>query len=162
MKNGLAADDYHAMIFRILENPNIRLADMIGKWNALEHFYPYHCEDSLNWNDRLPHMIHAAKNATQPILPNYYLETLKALSPVKDGHLMVESNIDLQGIGASFYPKKYMPINLGLVEKTVYVEDLAPSFATKLAPKDVVTQINGVPVMELLESKKHIVNAASD
>lgn len=162
MQDGLEKDDYPAMIFRIVENPNVRVADMIGKWNAIEHFYPYYSEDSLNWNDRLPQMINVARSAAKPILPNYYLETLKALSPIRDGHVMLESNIDLQGIGASFYPKKFLPINLGLVEGTVYIDDIAPSFATKLASKDIITQINGVPVMELLESKKHVVNAATD
>lgn len=162
MKEGLENDDYPAMIFRIVENPNIRVADMIGKWNAIEHFYPYYSEDSLIWNNRLSQMINVARGATDPILPNYYLETLKALSPIKDGHVILESNIDLQGIGASFYPQKYLPINLGLVEGTVFIKDIDPSFVTKLASKDVVTQINGVPVMELLQSKKHIVNAATD
>lgn len=34
-----------------------RMADIAARWNIVQHFYPYHEEDSLRWKSRLQDMI---------------------------------------------------------------------------------------------------------
>lgn len=36
-----------------------RMTDIAARWNIVQHFYPYHEEDNLRWESRLPEMLEA-------------------------------------------------------------------------------------------------------
>lgn len=71
-----------------------RMADIAVRWNIVQHFYPYHEEDSLRWASRLQDMIGAVDTLksgklSREDLYTYHQAIVKAMSPVRDAHLEI-------------------------------------------------------------------------
>lgn len=71
-----------------------RMADITARWNIVQHFYPYHEEDSLCWESRLQDMIVAVDTLKCGMLSrediyNYREAIVKAMSLIRDAHLDV-------------------------------------------------------------------------
>ena len=85
-----------------------RMTDIAARWNIVQHFYPYHEEDSLRWESRLPEMLEAVdtlKNGmlTREDIPVYHNAVVRAMSPVHDAHLTISQSLH-PGYGIiSFY-----------------------------------------------------------
>ena len=75
-----------------------RMTDIASRWNTVQHFYPYHEEDSLMWESRLPEMIEAMDTLKTGMLSREDLFALheaitQAMSPLKDDHLDISLSI---------------------------------------------------------------------
>ena len=81
-----------------------RLADIISFWNIVQHFYPYHTESGMNWEQTLKSIIEKVLNDPHDYNADKCIYMLG--KEMRDGHFRVESNLK-QGF--------YLPINLRLL-----------------------------------------------
>lgn len=117
------------------------LADIIAFWNIVQHFYPYHIESGMNWEQTLKSIIKKVLN--DPCNYNAVKYIYMLGKEMRDGHFRVESNLK-QGF--------YLPINLRLLNSIPIVTE---SFDTMIFKKgDVLRTINHKPVAFLIDSMK--------
>ena len=117
------------------------LADIITFWNIVQHFYPYHNESGMDWEQTLKSTIETVLNDPHDYNPDKYIFMLG--KEMRDGHFRVESN-QKQGF--------YLPINLRLLNSIPIVIE---SFDTTIFKKgDVLLTINHKPVSFLIDSVK--------
>ena len=117
------------------------LADIIAFWNIIQHFYPYHNESGMNWEQTQESIIGMALNDPKGINPEKYIFMLG--KEMKDGHFRVENHFK-QGF--------YLPINVRLLNSIPVVTE---SYDTTLFKKgDVLRTINQKPVAFLIDSMK--------
>ena len=118
-----------------------RLADIISFWNIVQHFYPYHTESGMNWEQTLKSIIEKVLNDPHDYNADKCIYMLG--KEMRDGHFRVESNLK-QGF--------YLPINLRLLNSIPIVIE---SFDTTIFKKgDVLRTINHKPVAFLIDSVK--------
>ena len=117
--------------------PGIRFADVIIAWNIFKHFFPY-WEDASATPDQL--LRQALQSAATDKTPAQFLVTLqKMMAPLNDGHIWVfMANMPQNySVGAAF----------ARADGKVAVSRLiGPSLEGRLAPGDVVTAIDNIPV----------------
>ena len=71
----------------ILGEKAFRMADIAARWNIVQHFYPYHKEDSLQWEAHLPEMhldISASLHPGFGIVSYYLAEANTTAAPAAD------------------------------------------------------------------------------
>ena len=82
----------------ILGEKAFRMADIAARWNIVQHFYPYHKEDSLQWEAHLPEMIEAVDTLKNGILSredilSYREAVVRTMGPVRDAHLDISASL---------------------------------------------------------------------
>lgn len=147
-------------ILGLIGDRAFRLADMAFRWNVIQHFYPYHQEDSLDWESYLPEMMQAVdtlKNGkrTRSDIKTYYDAVLRAMNPVKDGHLQVYPSLNLGGM-LSFY------INYGHAPVIFRMNPATGSIFIADDGDAEVLRVNGVEASLLYEDCRHRVNMSND
>ena len=92
----------------ILGEKAFRMADIAARWNIVQHFYPYHEEDGLQWEAHLPEMIEAVDTLKNGILSRediltYHEAVVRTMGPIRDAHLDISASLH-PGFGiVSFY-----------------------------------------------------------
>jgi C-terminal processing protease CtpA/Prc len=143
----------------MLENLNFRLANEIVRWNIIRHFYPYYEEDNLDWDRQLGVMISLISNYGD--VYGYYRDIHEYMNPVKDSHMKIYPSIYPPGIVARYLPDFNVPVALENIEGKVVVTAVAPKYKTNLSRGCVITQVNGIDVRELIDSKRQYYNAST-
>jgi C-terminal processing protease CtpA/Prc len=128
------------------EDTYVRLSGIILAWNIFQHFYPYHQEVKTDWVAQLPIAISAAYEAKTS---DQYLRLLGIMTEkLKDGHIYVN--------GGKFINGYNVPLGAKFVEGKLVISkvDSLPNAQgdLDLKPGDIITQIDGKPVMERFES----------
>jgi C-terminal processing protease CtpA/Prc len=128
------------------EDVYVRLSGLIIAWNIFQHFYPYHQEVKTDWVAQLPIALSAAYAAKTS---DQYLKLLGIMTEkLKDGHVYVNSGKFMNGYN--------VPLGAKFVEGKLVVSkiDSLPNAEGDLGlkPGDIITQIDGKPVMERFES----------
>lgn len=82
----------------ILGEKAFRMADIAARWNIVQHFYPYHEEDGLQWEAHLPEMIEAVDTLKNGILSRediltYHAAVVRTMGPVRDAHLDISASL---------------------------------------------------------------------
>lgn len=82
----------------ILGEKAFRMADIAARWNIVQHFYPYHEEDGLQWEAHLPEMIEAVDTLKNGILSRediltYREAVVRTMGPVRDAHLDISASL---------------------------------------------------------------------
>ena len=82
----------------ILGEKAFRMADIAARWNIVQHFYPYHEEDGLQWKAHLPGMIEAVDTLKDGILSQediltYHAAVVRTMGPVRDAHLDISASL---------------------------------------------------------------------
>lgn len=117
------------------------LADIISFWNIIQHFYPYHVESGMNWEQTQESIIERALNDPKGINSGTYIFMLG--KEMKDGHFQV-TNYFKQGF--------FLPINVRILNSIpVITESDDTTFFKK---GDVLQTINQKPVAFLIDSLK--------
>jgi hypothetical protein len=117
------------------------LADIIAFWNIVQHFYPYHAESGMNWEQTLESIVGRVLNDPKGINSGKYIFMLG--KEMKDGHFRV-TNYFKQGFN--------LPIDVRLLNSIPVVIE---SFDTTIFKKgDVLRTINHKPVAFLIDSVK--------
>ena len=82
----------------ILGEKAFRMADIATRWNIVQHFYPYHEEDGLQWEAHLPEMLEAVDTLKNGILSredilSYHEAVVRTMGPVRDAHLDISASL---------------------------------------------------------------------
>ncbi len=91
-----------------------KLGNAIMRWNIIQHFYPYHEEDGLNWEDNLSPMMAAVDTLPEGRMDKaglyeWYNAVRRSVSQVRDSHFMTYRSFSTGGFFDFFLPLFYVP-----------------------------------------------------
>lgn len=147
-------------IFGMVGDKAFRFADMAFRWNIIQHFYPYHKEDGLDWESHLPRMIEAVDTLkdgkrTRPDIKIYHEAVLRAMNPVKDGHLLIYPVMNLGGMVSFYMNYGYAPV--------AFSRDPTTGIISIPGDCDVeILKINGIEASLLFEDCRHKINTSNE
>lgn len=125
------------------------LGDIIAFWNIVQHFYPYHAESGMNWEQTLESVVGRALNDPKGNHPEKYIFMLG--KETKDGHFRVTNHFR-QGF--------YLPFDVRILNSIPVITE---SYDTTLFKKgDVLQTINQKPVAFLIDSLKSYISGSDE
>lgn len=142
-----------------LPDAGLRLVALFRYWNMIDYFFPYRYAIGEDWQRVLPEFIPkfvAARTAEQ-----YQLTALALIARIHDTHANVFSGKALTAYKGTLYA----PLWLRFVEGQAVVAgyyDAALGAATTLKPGDVIVQVDGQPVAELVKARQPITPASNE
>lgn len=152
-------------VCNLLSDRFIRLTDIVTKWTVVRHFYPYYEEECADWDERLRKMIERAETIeiTHDLesYNRWYACVQQMMNPVEDGHLMIHPNIFLNGLVGTYLPSFYAPVIADYVDGQVVVKDISDKVGCKFQRYDTVVSVEGVKVLDRLDSLIGKTNAAT-
>ena len=166
-KNRHQGEHYHIGFYPNIGNPNFknedgyylmpypdagfRLLTLYRFWNMIEYYFPYKHLTDKGWDKILGENILNFINAKNEL--EYEIATLKLIGSVQDTHANLwEGNAHIM----KWKGKYFAPVHLGFVENQLTVLDYYnPELKneTGLEVGDVITEINGKEVKDILNSK---------
>lgn len=150
------------LIFGLLSDKAVRVADITVRWNIVRHFYPYYEEDSLDWDNRLERYMQKAVQMaginTFESLVEWYDTLCRFMNPVKDGHMFVRRDMNVSGIMSTYLPEFYAEAETKVVNDTLLVRMGTDSEQ----PWRILNAVNGQQASERLQYCRQITNAATE
>lgn len=150
------------LIFGLLSDKAVRVADVTVRWNIVRHFYPYYEEDSLNWDNRLERYMRKAVQMaginTFESLVEWYDTLCRFMNPVKDGHMFVRRDMNVSGIMSTYLPEFYAEAETKVVNDTLLVR--MGTDGKQLWR--ILNAVNGQQASERLQYCRQITNAATE
>ncbi|QNE41414.1 peptidase S41 [Hymenobacter sp. NBH84] len=142
-----------------LPDTGLRLLALYRFWNMVEYFFPYRYAIGEDWQQVLPEFI---PKLTRAGTAEQYRLTLQALiARIHDSHAGIYKDEVLD----TYKGKLYAPVRIRFIENQAVVTDYydaALGKASGLQPGDVVVQIDGVPVPELVKKWQPITSASNE
>lgn len=150
------------LIFGLLSDKAVRVADVTVRWNIVRHFYPYYEEDSLDWDNRLERYMQKAVQMaginTFESLVEWYDTLCRFMNPVKDGHMFVRRDMNVSGIMSTYLPEFYAEAETKVVNDTLLVR----MGTDDRQPWRKLNAVNGQQASERLQYCRQITNAATE
>lgn len=150
------------LIFGLLSDKAVRVADVTVRWNIVRHFYPYYEEDSLDWDNRLERYMQKAVQMagvnTFESLVEWYDTLCRFMNPVKDGHMFVRRDMNVSGIMSTYLPEFYAEAETKVVNDTLLVR--MGTDGKQLWR--ILNAVNGQQASERLRYCRQITNAATE
>ena len=150
------------LIFGLLSDKAVRVADVTVRWNIVRHFYPYYEEDSLDWDNRLERYMRKAVQMagvnTFESLVEWYDMLCRFMNPVKDGHMFVRRDMNVSGIMSTYLPEFYAEAETKVVNDTLLVR----MGTDGRQPWRILNAVNGQQASERLRYCRQITNAATE
>lgn len=150
------------LIFGLLSDKAVRVADVTVRWNIVRHFYPYYEEDRLDWDNRLERYMQKAVQMagvnTFESLVEWYDTLCRFMNPVKDGHMFVRRDMNVSGIMSTYLPEFYAEAETKVVNDTLLVRMGTDS----RQPWRILNAVNGQQASERLQYCRQITNAATE
>lgn len=150
------------LIFGLLSDKAVRVADITVRWNIVRHFYPYYEEDSLDWDNRLERYMQKAVQMagvnTFESLVEWYDTLCRFMNPVKDGHMFVRRDMNVSGIMSTYLPEFYAEAETKVVNDTLLVR----MGTDDRQPWRKLNAVNGQQASERLQYCRQITNAATE
>lgn len=150
------------LIFGLLSDKAVRVADVTVRWNIVRHFYPYYEEDSLDWDNRLERYMRKAVQMagvnTFESLVEWYDTLCRFMNPVKDGHMFVRRDMNVSGIMSTYLPEFYAEAETKVVNDTLLVR----MGTDDRQPWRILNAVNGQQASERLRYCRQITNAATE
>lgn len=150
------------LIFGLLSDKAVRVADVTVRWNIVRHFYPYYEEDSLDWDNRLERYMQKAVQMagvnTFESLVEWYDTLCRFQNPVKDGHMFVRRDMNVSGIMSTYLPEFYAEAETKVVNDTLLVR----MGTDGKQPWRILNAVNGQQASERLRYCRQITNAATE
>ncbi len=92
----------------------LHVSNAIMRWDIIQHFYPYHEEDGLHWEENLRPMIAAVDALPEGEMDRadmyeWYNAVRRSVSQVKDSHFMTYRSFNLGGFFSFYMPLYYVP-----------------------------------------------------
>ena len=133
---------------------NYRIADLMIRYNLIQHFYAYYIEEELvhYWDENFKKSIDSVIQIKTQY--DYYHTLCKYTSMVQDGHLIVSQDFDL-GISwiASTLSLKYPNITYNFIKDTCYVKTIGKEYDSLLSKGDIITSVNNQPIQKIIQQK---------
>ena len=120
-----------------ISNITKRLADLVEFWNIIQHFYPYHQESGLDWDNKLTQFITEAQKST----------TSNEDYIFKIGHIIKDCHFRINNASYNFF---YLPFKAKFINETLIVTQTQHN---ELNIGDIVLKINNTNVSDLLNEK---------
>lgn len=151
-----------SVIFGLLSDKAVRVADLTVRWNIVRHFYPYYEEDELDWDCHLKNYMQEAVqiktvNSFESVL-EWYNCICRFFNPIKDGHLFVRNNMVISGMQSTYLPEFYAAVETKLVNDTLLIRKRNDVDE----PWRVCNSINSQPASAHMHNCRMITNAATD
>lgn len=150
------------LIFGLLSDKAVRVADVTVRWNIVRHFYPYYEEDSLDWDNQLERYmrksVQMAGVNTFESLVEWYDTLCRFMNPVKDGHMFVRRDMNVSGIMSTYLPEFYAEAETKVVNDTLLVR----MGTDGKQPWRILNAVNGQQASERLRYCRQITNAATE
>lgn len=150
------------LIFGLLSDKAVRVADVTVRWNIVRHFYPYYEEDRLDWDNRLERYMQKAVQMagvnTFESLVEWYDTLCRFMNPVKDGHMFVRRDMNVSGIMSTYLPEFYAEAETKAVNDTLLVR----MWTDGKQPWRILNAVNGQQASERLQYCRQITNAATE
>lgn len=150
------------LIFGLLSDKAVRVADVTVRWNIVRHFYPYYEEDRLDWDNRLERYMQKAVQMagvnTFESLVEWYDTLCRFMNPVKDGHMFVRRDMNVSGIMSTYLPEFYAEAETKVVNDTLLVR----MGTDDRQPWRKLNAVNGQQASERLQYCRQITNAATE
>lgn len=150
------------LIFGLLSDKAVRVADVTVRWNIVRHFYPYYEEDRLDWDNQLERYMQKAVQMagvnTFESLVEWYDTLCRFMNPVKDGHMFVRRDMNVSGIMSTYLPEFYAEAETKVVNDTLLVRMGTDSEQ----PWRILNAVNGQQASERLRYCRQITNAATE
>lgn len=150
------------LIFGLLSDKAVRVADVTVRWNIVRHFYPYYEEDRLDWDNRLERYMQKAVQMagvnTFESLVEWYDTLCRFMNPVKDGHMFVRRDMNVSGIMSTYLPEFYAEAETKVVNDTLLVRMGTDSKQLWR----ILNAVNGQQASERLRYCRQITNAATE
>jgi C-terminal processing protease CtpA/Prc len=137
----------------------LRLVALFRYWNMIDYFFPYRYAIGEDWQQVLPEFIPqfvAARTAEQ-----YHLTALALIARIHDTH----ANIFNDKVLSTYKGLLFAPLWLRFVEGQAVVAgyyDAALGAATTLQPGDVIVQVDGKPVADIVKARQPITPASNE
>lgn len=151
-----------SVIFGLLSDIAVRVADLTVRWNIVRHFYPYYEEDELDWDCHLKNYMQEAVqmktvNSFESVL-EWYNCICRFFNPIKDGHLFVRNNMVISRMQSTYLPEFYAAVETKLVNDTLLIRKRNDVDE----PWRVCNSINSQPASAHMHNCRMITNAATD
>lgn len=150
------------LIFGLLSDKAVRVADITVRWNIVRHFYPYYEEDRLDWDNQLERYMQKAVQMagvnTFESLVEWYDTLCRFMNPVKDGHMFVRRDMNVSGIMSTYLPEFYAEAETKVVNDTLLVR----MGTDGRQPWRILNAVNGQQASERLQYCRQITNAATE
>ncbi len=136
-----------------------RLVSLYRYWNIIEYYFPYKYLIEEDWDAVLKEFVPKFIEASNE--KEYKLTTLELITRINDTHAQI---ISKEPILNEFWGENYAPLIIQFVEDkpTVtgyYNDDLGKDSGLEIG--DVITEINGQPIEEILDEKLKYIPASN-
>ena len=144
---------------QLAPDAGLRLVALFRYWNMIDYFFPYRYAIGENWQRVLPEFIPqfvAARTAEQ-----YRLAALALIARIHDTH----ANVFNDKVLSDYKGNYYAPLWLRFVESQAVVAgyyDAPLGAATSLKIGDVVVQVDGKPVADIVKARQPITPASNE
>jgi C-terminal processing protease CtpA/Prc len=136
-----------------------RLLSLFRYWNIIQYFYPYKYVIGEDWNKVLPEFI--PKFASVGDATNYALVCLEIIARIHDTHANIWSKNDAL---KEFFGKYLVPVQAKFIENKLVVTNYyldTMLIKEKLKIGDIITDINGSPVEQLVKNNLRLATASN-
>ena len=127
-------------------------------WNFIEYWYPYKYNLPISWNDVLNHFIE--KMVAHKDASDYILTMEEMIASIHDSHGVFRSAKTEELAG-----KYYIPVTVRLVENKLLITSILNDSLAKVSNlkiRDIIEEIDSVPVSELIKTLKPIIPASNN
>jgi C-terminal processing protease CtpA/Prc len=137
----------------------LRLVALFRYWNMIDYYFPYRYAIGEDWQKVLPEFIPKFVAARTP--EQYRLAALALIARIHDTH----ANIYNDKLLSTYKGNYQAPLWLSFVEGQATVAgyyDATLGAATTLLPGDVIVQVDGQPVSEIVKTRQSITPASNE
>ena len=159
--------DMRLKLIDMFRDVDYRITDMIVRWNIVQHFYLYHSEDEMQWENHLADMIQAAlsfpdEEREREVCFNYYDLVRKVMNPVKDSHLIVNGSMDMGGdVKGAYLGRYYSPLETQIINGKVIIKSVDPDAQSKLIGGSEIISLNGEDIAKVINNNLCYVNSSN-
>ncbi|WP_375436234.1 S41 family peptidase [uncultured Hymenobacter sp.] len=142
-----------------IPDAGLRLLALYRYWNMIAYFFPYRYAIGEDWQQVLSDMIPQFAAATTA--EQYHLTALKLIARIHDTH----ANIYSDKILNDYQGRYFAPVRIRFVESQAVVTEYYSATLGKesgLEAGDVIVQVNGVPVPELVKKWQPLAPASNE
>lgn len=128
----------------------LRLLCLYRYWNMIQYFFPYRNLIEEDWKDVLTEFIPKFLNASDDL--QYRMAALSLIARIHDTHASISNDYTLN----QFLGKYYAPVEVSFIDGELVVVDYyyqERGENSRLKPGDVIEQINGRPIKEIVDEK---------
>jgi C-terminal processing protease CtpA/Prc len=137
----------------------LRVLALFRYWNIIEYFFPYRYAIGEDWQRVLPEFLPQFVAARTP--EQYRLTALALIARIHDSHADIFNDKIVEEYKGNYQAPLWLRFVEGQATVASYY-DAALGAATTLKPGDVIVQVDGKPVAEIVKARQLITPASNE